>query len=200
MRVAKENPRIAVAYAAAFVGRGDLVIVTTFLSLWVVQYGNANGIETAESLKKAGILFAVVQGTSLLWSYFMGIIVDRTNRLTALALAVGIATVGYTGVGLLADPFATIAIPVAIILGIGEISVVIGAGALVGQDAPIQIRGTVIGVFSIMGSAGITFATLVGGIVFDRIGPTAPFLMMGVLNLLLLLATGWLRMRERAGD
>ena len=82
-------------------------------------------------------------------------------------------------------------------LGIGEISVLIAAGALVGQDAPIKIRGTVIGVFSIMGSAGITFATLVGGIAFDRIGPTSPFLMMGVLNLLLFVAAVWLRQRER---
>jgi len=197
LKVAVENPRIAVAYGAAFIGRGDLVIVTAFLSLWVVQYGIANGIDTAEALKKGGILFAVVQGSSLLWSYFMGLIIDRINRLTALAIGVGIATVGYTGVGLLDDPFASVAFPVAVVLGIGEISVVIGAAALVGQDAPIRIRGTVIGVFSIMGSAGITFATLVGGIVFDRIGPTAPFMMMGMLNLLLLLAAVWLRLRER---
>ena len=198
LKVAVDNPRVAVAYGAAFIGRGDLVIVTTFLSLWVVQYGNANDIDTAESLKKAGILFAIVQGSSLLWSYFMGLIIDRSNRLTALALGVGIATIGYTGVGLLDDPFASIAIPVAIVLGIGEISVVIGAAALVGQDAPIRIRGTVIGVFSIMGSAGITFATLVGGVVFDKISPTAPFMMMGVLNLLLFVAAVWLRLRERA--
>ncbi|MBT8422966.1 MAG: MFS transporter [Gammaproteobacteria bacterium] len=198
LRAARENPRIAVAYGAAFIGRGDLVIVTAFLSLWVVQYGTANGVETAEALKKGGILFAVVQGSSLLWSYFMGLIIDRINRLTALALGVGIATVGYSAVGLLDNPFASIAIPVAVILGIGEISVVIGAASLVGQDAPIKIRGTVIGVFSIMGSAGITFATLVGGMSFDKIGPTAPFMMMGILNLLLFLAALWLRLRERA--
>lgn len=198
LKVAVDNPRVAVAYGAAFIGRGDLVIVTTFLSLWVVHYANANDIDTAEALKKAGILFAIVQGSSLLWSYFMGLIIDRTNRLTALALGVGIATIGYTSFGLLDDPFAAIAIPVAIVLGIGEISVVIGAAALVGQDAPIKIRGTVIGVFSIMGSAGITFATLVGGIVFDRISPTAPFMMMGILNLLLFIAAVWFRLRERA--
>jgi predicted MFS family arabinose efflux permease len=73
----------------------------------------------------------------------------------------------------------------------------IAAGALVGQDAPIKIRGTIIGVFSVMGSAGIAFATFVGGIAFDRIGPTSPFLMMGVLNLLLFVGAGWLRWREK---
>jgi len=197
LRIAVDNPRVAVAYGAAFIGRGDLVIITTFLSLWVVQYGTANGIDTAESLKKAGILFAVVQGSALIWSYFMGLLADKLNRLTALGLGLGIATVGYTGMGFLADPFSAIAIPTAVVLGIGEISVLIAAGALVGQDAPIKIRGTIIGVFSVMGSAGIAFATFVGGIAFDRIGPTSPFLMMGVLNLLLFVGAGWLRWREK---
>ena len=30
MIIARDNPRIAVAYGAAFIGRGDLVIITTF--------------------------------------------------------------------------------------------------------------------------------------------------------------------------
>ncbi len=196
MQIARDNPRIAVAYGAAFIGRGDLVIITTFLSLWVVQVGAANDIGTAEALKKAGMLFGVVQGSALLWSYVIGLISDRMNRLTALGLGLAIATLGYSGMGLLADPFSGIAIPVAMVLGMGEISVLIAAGVLVGQDAPIRIRGTVIGVFSIMGSAGITFATFVGGIAFDRIGPGAPFLMMGILNGALLVAAVWLRRKE----
>ena len=68
-----------------------------------------------EEFRKVIGLFAIVQGSSLLWSYFMGLIADRLNRLTALGLALSIAAVGYTGVGLLDDPFAAIAIPVAIV-------------------------------------------------------------------------------------
>ncbi len=196
-RIAVESPRVAVAYGAAFIGRGDLIIVSTFLSLWVVQFGTENGLDTAESLKKAGMLFGVVQGSALLWSYVMGLISDRLNRLTALALGLCIAGIGYGGMGFMDDPFARLAVPVAIALGIGEISVLIAAGVLIGQDAPIKIRGTILAVFSIMGSAGITFATLVGGIAFDRIGPTAPFLMMGILNLSLFGAAVWLRLHER---
>ncbi len=200
IQIARDNPRVAVAYGAAFIGRGDLVIITTFLSLWVVQYGAGQDITTAEALKKAGMLFGVVQGTALLWSYPMGLISDRMNRLTALVVGLAIATLGYGGMGLLDDPFSGLAIPTAMVLGMGEISVLIASGVLVGQDAPIRIRGTVIGVFSIMGSAGITFATFVGGITFDQIGPSAPFMMMGILNGLLLIAAVWLRRRELAGS
>ncbi len=199
LKIAWDNPRVAVAYGAAFIGRGDLVIITTFLSLWVVQFGTANEVSTAESLKKAGILFGIVQGSALLWSYPMGLLADRLNRLTALGFGLAIATVGYTGMGLLANPFSPMAIPTAMALGIGEISVLIAAGVQIGQDAPIRIRGTIIGVFSIMGSAGIAFATFMGGIAFDRIGPAAPFLMMGLLNGLLLVFAVTLRRRELSG-
>jgi len=45
---------------------------------------------------------------------------------------------------------------------------------------------------------GILFATGVGGIVFDQIGRTAPFILMGLLNIALLLAA--IAVRTRAGD
>ena len=195
-RIAVENPRIAVAYGAAFIGRGDLIIVSTFLSLWVVQYGTQNGFDTAESLKRAGMMFGVIQGAALLWSYFIGLIADRINRLLALGLGLAIAAVGYGGMGLVDDPFARQAIWIGIILGMGEISVLIAAGVLIGQDAPIRLRGTILGLFSIMGSAGITFATLAGGYVFDKIAPNAPFLMMGILNGALCLSAIWVKLRE----
>jgi MFS family permease len=73
------NPRLALAYAAAFIGRGDLVIISTFLSLWVVQTGVENGISAGEALAKAGILYGILQGSALLWAYGMGIIADRVN-------------------------------------------------------------------------------------------------------------------------
>jgi MFS family permease len=77
-------------------------------------------------------------------------------------------------------------IPAAMLLGIGEISVLIAAGALLGEEAPLRIRGAVIGVFGLLGGVGILFATYIGGLVFDNIGRTAPFVMMGLLNFMLL--------------
>ncbi len=42
-----------------------------------------------------------------------------------------------------------------------------------------------LGIFGLLGGVGIMFATFVGGIVFDHIRQTAPFTMMGILNLAL---------------
>ena len=48
------------------------------------------------------------------------------------------------------------------------------------------MRGAIIGARDVMGGAGIMFAGFFGGVVFDAIGRTAPFTMMGILNATLL--------------
>jgi MFS family permease len=190
-----KNPRLAIAFGAAFVGRGDLVIVSTFLSLWVVQFGTDQGLSTGQGLARAGMLFGIVQGTALLWAAVMGAISDRFDRLSALCVSLIIATAGYCGIGLIEDPLARSMIPAAMLLGIGEISVLIAAGALLGQEAQEEKRGAVVGVFGLLGGTGILFAVFFGGIVFDAIGRTAPFVMMGCLNFLLFIAALVVRLR-----
>jgi MFS family permease len=195
-RAAAHNPRLAVSYGAAFVGRGDLVVISTFLSLWVVQYGGEHDMRTSESLAKAGMLFGIVQTTAMLWAYCMGIISDRFNRMTGVCIALVVATVGYSAIGFVENPFGRGMIPAAMLMGMGEISVLVAAGAVVGQEAPIETRGAVLGVFGLLGGVGILFATFVGGLVFDNIGRTAPFVMMGMLNALLLGVALMVRLRE----
>ena len=194
LRAGISNPRLGIAYIAAFIGRGDLVIITTFLSLWVVQFGADNDISTGRALARAGMLFGIVQSSALLWSFFMGIISDRFNRMTSLGIALALAAIGYTFVGLIDDPLGRTMIYAAILMGIGEVSVLIASGAVLGEEAPEENRGAVVGVFGLLGAVGILFATYVGGIVFDNIGRTAPFLMMGILNAVLMVATVVARM------
>jgi len=189
------NPRLAVAYGAAFVGRGDLVVISTFLSLWVVQYGGEHGVPTAEALTQAGKLFGIVQAAALLWAYCMGLIADRVDRMTGLCIALVLATAGYASMGLIENPLGGWMIPAAILLGMGEISVLIAAGALLGQEARAETRGAVVGVFGLLGGVGILFVTYVGGLVFDGLGRTAPFVMVALLNLLLLGAAALVRRR-----
>jgi MFS family permease len=77
------------------------------------------------------------------------------------------------------------------ILGIGEISAIVAGNALLGQEAPARIRGASVGVFGLIGTGGILFATFFGGQVFDTFGPGAPFTMMaGVNAIIVVLAAG----------
>jgi MFS family permease len=196
LRAAGGNPRLGLAYGAAFIGRGDFTVIGYFFSLWIVQTGAERGLPSAAGLARAGMLFGIVQGSAMLWAFFMGSIIDRVDRVTGLAVALALATAGYLVLGNVDDPFAPSFLPVAILVGMGEVSVIVASGALLGQEAPRDNRGPIVGFFNAVGGIGILFATFAGGLTFDDLGGTAPFTMMGILNGALLLAA--LRTRARA--
>lgn len=195
LRVARNNPRIPLAYTAGIIGRGDLVVISSFLSLWIVQAGEPAGITTGQGLARAGMVFAAIQTSALLWAPIIGIIVDRVHRVTALALAMGIAACGYLMMGQVTDPFNDSIFIVAVVVGIGENSVLIAALALLGQEAPKRMHGTIVGMFLLMGSLGVILASWVGGQLFDHWSKTGPFTLMGALNAVALIWAIVVRLR-----
>jgi len=197
IRAGLDNPKLMLAYFAAVIGRGDLVIITAFFSLWISQEGADAGISTADALIRAGMMYGLLQFAALLWAPLMGVISDRGNRITGLVIALAIASAGYFVMGQVADPFSSALLPAAILLGMGETSVIVGAGTLMGQEATPNIRGAIVGVYGLMGGIGIMLAMAVGGILFDNVGRTAPFTMMGVMNAVLMLAAIVVRVRHK---
>jgi MFS family permease len=184
----RENKRILLAYFCAFVARGDLVVIGTFFTLWLTQAGIQSGLTASEAAAKTGGLFAMVMTSALLWAPVMGWINDRIDRASAMALAMLLAAIGYTSVAFIPDPLGGWMYPAGVLLGIGQISAVTASQTLIGQEAPPAYRGSVVGMFSMFGAAGILFISSVGGWMFDRIDPVAPFVLIGVANGVLFIA------------
>jgi MFS family permease len=90
--------------------------------------------------------------------------------------------------GLINDPLGGWIYPASVLLGIGQMSAITASQTLIGQEAPAESRGSVIGMFSFFGAAGVMFITSVGGRIFDAIGPAAPFVLIGSINALLFVA------------
>ena len=55
--------------------------------------------------------------------------------------------------------------------------------SLIGQEAPVDIRGAVMGLFNLCGSIGILCITLVAGYIFDAWMPGGAFIFVGCINL-----------------
>ena len=185
---AAKDPGVALAYMAAFVSRGDLAIVGTFFSLWVVTYGTAEaGMTAAEALARSGIIIGVSQMVSLLTAPIFGIMADRMNRVTAVIIAVSISAIGYGSTLLVDDPTGGMIFLSAVLIGLGEISGVIASGVLIAQQAPSEIRGSVIGIFSLCGALGIMIATGVGGQLFDAWKPQGPFVLFSIFSVIVVI-------------
>ena len=141
-----------------------------------------------EALIQAGIIFGLMQSAGILFMPIMGFLVDRINRVVAVALATGLALVGYLWLGLLDQPMGVQAYAAVVILGMGQASAILTAMALVGQEVSEADTGAVSGLFTLFGAIGILLATKVGGLLFDGWTPGAPFIITGLANGLILIA------------
>lgn len=182
---AAKDPGVALAYMAAFVSRGDLAIVGTFFTLWVVTYGTTEGgLSAADALASGGIIIGISQMAALVFAPVFGIMADRMDRVTMVIIAVSLSAIGYGSTIFVTDPTQGFIFVSAILIGIGEISGVIASGVLIAQQAPHDIRGSVIGIFSLCGGIGIMVATGVGGLLFDNWKPQGPFVLFAVFSVI----------------
>jgi MFS family permease len=190
------RPRVLLAYSAAFIARGDQAVNAFFLTLWGTLAGKAAGMDAATALATATLtMFVPAQVAALLWAPILGPFLDRFDRVTALAICMVLAAIGNLALLLLADPTAPEGIWFFILLGIGQISVFLAAQSLIGQEAPVDRRGAVLGAFNVAGAIGILLIVLVGGPLFDAIDPRAPFVVVGVVNILLFFASLYVRLK-----
>ncbi|MEZ5564808.1 MAG: MFS transporter [Gammaproteobacteria bacterium] len=179
----RENARLVVCYAGSFVARADLTLVAVFVSLWLQQVGRNEGLDSAAALKQAGIMIAAITGSSLLWAPVAGILIDRFNRLACVCAALLIAGIGYTLLGLQEHPFSGPGYVGAVLVGIGQMSVIQSVTGLLGQETPINVRGSVIGFASLCGAAGILVTSLAGGYLYDHWMISGPVILTGIANL-----------------
>jgi MFS family permease len=179
---AARNPRIALAYSAAFVARSDLVILGTFVVLWGTVAGVAEGMDPAVAAGRGAGLFGLASAAALIWLGVLGSFMDRINRVTGLIICTALAAIGYSAMWIVDEPLSPAAIPSFLLLGVGQISAFFGATTLISAEAPRLSRGSVVGAFNMCGAIGIFFASGLGGRLFDSVGPAAPFVLVGVLN------------------
>ncbi len=195
---AARNPRIALAYGASFIARGNLAIVGTFLALWGANYGTSElGLSRSEALAKAGMLVGMAQGTALLGAPLFGILADRLDRVRALGVALLVSGLGYGATFFVSDPFSGLMMGCAVFIGLGEVGCIITSGVLISEQSPEHNRGAIIGTFNLSGAIGILVASVAGGWLFDQWREPGPFVAFGLLAFVMMFAAAALTRREQ---
>ena len=70
----------------------------------------------------------------------------------------------------------------AVLIGVVEAGQTICQQAFFGQEAPAHLRGTAYGLLAIFGTVSVIVTSIVAGYLFDSMGPTAPFTLIGLLH------------------
>lgn len=184
----RKSARLQLGCAATALSRGDLTVLASFFSLWIQKTGTDQGVESVVANATAGRLFGLTQIVMLLTLPLIALLADRLDRVTTLATSILLAAIGYYALGLAPDPFNSPLIYLVVVLaGIGEAVMIVSVPALIGQEAPGKLRGSIIGVAASFGALGIIATNKVSGYLFDNLGYQIPFLFMGALNTLMLL-------------
>ena len=182
------NPKIALAYAATFLARADVSINGLFISQWAITSGYAMGLSPSESIGKVVPVIVATNLISMFWAYLFGVIIDRIDRVNAMVIAMGMGLVAYGLVFFVDSPLNYSNLPIFILISCSAIGTVIATASLIGQEAPLRQRGTVIGFSSFFGAIGILVATAIGGRLFD-LSPMGPFLLIAGINAVLFIAS-----------
>lgn len=192
---AARNPRILLSYGCAFTGRADNALKGTFIALWALTAAPGAGLTSAEALLRAGQVTGFMGAVGLIWTPLFGFLLDRLDRVTGIAVAMGLAGTGFISMQFITSPLDAAMLPAFALLSIGQISAIMASVTLVGQEAAPAERGSVIAMNGWCGALGILLAAAAGGRLFDQVGPAAPFVAIGLLQLLLAVAAVAVRLQ-----
>jgi len=177
---AARNRKIAISYAAALAARSDVVIKGLFLALWAIQSGRSMDMSTGEAMARFGTIMVFMYAVSFISAPLFGWFIDKVNRMTAMCTALFVASTGYLAMYFVTSPVEFDMIPLLIWLTLGTGFMVKAQMALIGQEAPLKQRGSVIATGQMFGAVGILIFTALGGRLFDAVGPWAPFAAVGI--------------------
>jgi len=179
---AAKKIRVALAYLAAVVARGDMSVLSTFFVLWLSQQALAAGWDPLDANSYALKFYIFIQVFALLWLPFMGLILDRVDRVMGVVIAMFLAGGGYFTLFFISDPLGPQMWIAAVVIGMGEISANLASLTLIGSVAPVKGRGAVIGMFSLCGAVGILCIAKFGGMLSGVYGTIAPFVLIAIAN------------------
>ncbi len=183
----KQEPGMRLSFLSAFSSRNDMVIVGLFLMTWFIYYSDLYPmIGHNQAAAQAGLVIGVIGVIVLITIRPWSSIIDRFGRAPTLVVGLFLSGLGFSVMGLIENPFGWwIYIP-ALFIGLGQAGCLLASQTLALDLAPVEIRGSVMGAFNTIGGIGIMFFLQVGGMLFDWISPTAPFLFTGVANFIIM--------------
>ena len=202
--VSWQHPMILASYLSGFLARSLTTINVVFMPLWifsmltqsghcelrVASFGQVGDPKACPMSRYTnGKLSGIFQTSSLLFSPFIGYFSNRFSSTKTVMMSCLFLIAGYTLVLLFPNPLNRIHYLSMVILGIGQIGVIVAGLAMVTSHAPKEHRGSISGLYSIFGSLGIMINSYLSNVAYRNWCPTAPFFVLALWAGILFLAT-----------
>lgn len=179
----RKNARFGLVMIMGLVIRSDYMVMLSFVSLWVINSASSIGIPTVEALKTAGMLMLTFKIATASSQLIFGFVADRVNRSVMLIASLAMTGISLSSAILITDVFGIWMYLLVAFIGATESALIVCGQAILGEEAPVDLRGSALGIFYFSGTLGVVVMSVVAGFLFDRIGYAAPFVLIGMLNL-----------------
>ena len=186
------DPRMQLAFAAAFYTRADVIVISLFYSLWCLSVSDVVGVTRTFAIAHAAVMIGLMGGAILLTIPVWKTFIERHSRISAIGAGLSMAAAGYLSLVMFNNPFNwLVALPL-VLIGVGHAGCLVTLKVLTVDASPKSILGSMLGMVYVTGGAGIIMLVQSSGYYFDAVGPRAPFALMGTGKLLITLYAAWL--------
>jgi MFS family permease len=182
-RVVSKSLAIKVSYVVTMVVRADILVISTFLIVWMVYVAEKFGISPVRATAKGGIVMMVFALVSLITWPIIGILLDRWGRVPVIITSAITGGLAFCLIAATEDPFSPMMYLYVCLMGIGFSAASGGANALAADASPRPLLGSIIGGLHTMQPVGAFIFLQVGGFLFDRLGYWSPFAFKGIADL-----------------
>lgn len=130
------------------------------------------------------LVLVVMNVVYSLAAYPAGVLSDRVNRVTVLAVGLVVLILADIALAWSGD---LIGVTLGVVLWGLHMGLTQGLlASLVADTAPVELRGTAFGIFNMVSGVALLVASVTAGVLWDSVGPTAPFVAGAIVTVLAL--------------
>ncbi|MBF0162491.1 MAG: MFS transporter [Magnetococcales bacterium] len=199
LQLLRQEEKLRLSFYSAFTSRNDMVIIGLFLMTWAIYFADVLGVSHVQAAAQAGMVIGFIGLMVLLTVNIWGELILRLGRVPAMVLGLFLSGAGFAGMGFIVNPLGGWVFVPAFLVGVGQAGCLLAPQVTTMDLAPVAMRGSVLGVFNTVGCLGIIFFLQAGGLLFDWLGPNAPFVFTGIANFIIMFY-GLLLLRKKTAQ
>jgi NNP family nitrate/nitrite transporter-like MFS transporter len=182
-REVSRSRTLKVGYIVTLVTRVDIIVITTYLMVWMVYAAEKFGLSPVKATAKGGLVMMVMALVTLVAYPILGILLDRVGRVPIIIAGAFAAGIAFCLIAATGNPFAPVMFIYVPLMSVGFSAASLGAMALTADASPKPLLGSILGGLNTMQPIGILIFLLLGGYLFDKIGYWTPFALKGIIDI-----------------
>lgn len=189
-----ESPEIANSYTAAFLARGDSILLSLYLVLWTYSFSDPSdrsdsvyeeAFRTSSML--SGIAYFVIMMTCIIYGFYYGR--KDYSRSKVMIVMLVLACIGSASINFAKEATSFVTYFSLIVLGLGMSGLLTASLYLVNEYSTPESRGFITGIQTLFGVIGILFQTIIGAVLYEFVNRCGPFDYFSVTCLVVLVVT-----------